>query len=39
MKGLRVTKILKEIKFEAVWDKFESNKGFQRQLFWWGTGH
>ena len=33
MKGLRVTKILKEIKFEAVWDEFESIKVFQRKSF------
>ena len=33
MKGLRVTKILKEIKFEAVWDEFESSKVFQRKSF------
>ena len=31
MKGLRVTKIVKEIKFEAVWGEVESRKGFQRQ--------
>ena len=31
MKGLRVTKIVKEIKFEGVWDELESKNGFQRQ--------
>ena len=31
MKGLTVTKIVKEIKFEGVWGKLESKKGFQRQ--------
>ena len=31
MKGLRVTKIVKEIKFEGVWGNLESKKGFRRQ--------
>ena len=31
MKGLRVTKIIKEIKFEGVYGKLESKRGFQRQ--------
>ena len=31
MKGFRVTKIVKEIKFEGVWGELESNKGFKRQ--------
>ena len=31
MKGIRVTKIVKEIKLEGVWDKLESKKGFQRK--------
>ena len=31
MKDLRVIKIVKEIKFEEVWDKLESKTGFQRQ--------
>ena len=31
MKGLRVTKIVKEIKFEGVWDELESKNGFKRQ--------
>ena len=31
MKGPRVTKIIKEIKFEGVWGNSESKKGFQRQ--------
>ena len=31
MKGLQVTKIVKEIKFAGVWDKIESKTGFQRQ--------
>ena len=28
MKGLRVTKIVKEIKFEGVWGRLRSNKMF-----------
>ena len=28
MKGLRVTKIVKEIKFEGVWGELESKKRF-----------
>ena len=31
VKGLRVTKIAKETKFEAVWSKLKSKTGFQRQ--------
>ena len=31
MKGLRVTEIVIEIKFEGVWDKLVSKTGFQRQ--------
>ena len=31
MKGLRVTNISKEIKFEGVWEELESKKCFQRQ--------
>ena len=31
MKGLRVTKIVKETKFEGVWGELESTKGFERQ--------
>ena len=31
MQGLRVTKNVKEIKFERVWDDLESRKSFQRQ--------
>ena len=31
MKGLRVTKIVKEIKFEGVWGELESRRGFQTQ--------
>ena len=31
MKGIRVTKIVKEIKFEGVWGELESKTGFQRQ--------
>ena len=31
VKGLRVTKNVKEIKFEGVWEKLESKAGFQRQ--------
>ena len=31
MKGLRVTKIVKEIKFEEVWSKLKSRTCFQRQ--------
>ena len=30
MKGLKVTKIVKEIKFEGVWGKLEPTTGFQR---------
>ena len=33
MKDLRVTKIIKEIKFEGVWSKLEAKKCFQRQSF------
>ena len=33
MKDLRVTKIVKEIKFEGVWGDLESKKCFQRQSF------
>ena len=32
-KGLRGTKIVKEVKFEGVCGEFESKKGFQRQSF------
>ena len=30
LKGLRVTKNVKEIKFEGIWGNLESKKGFQR---------
>ena len=33
MKGLRVTKIVKKIKFEGVWSELESKRGFKRQSF------
>ena len=33
MKDLRVTEIVKEIKFEGVWDELETQKCFQRQSF------
>ena len=33
MKGVRVTKIVKEIKFEGVWGELESKKSFQRRSF------
>ena len=33
VKGLRVIKIIKEIKFEGVWGKFEAKNCFQRQPF------
>ena len=33
IKALRVTKIVKEIKFEEVWGKLKSKKGFQIQSF------
>ena len=33
MKGLRVTKIIKEIKFERVSGELEANKYFPRQSF------
>ena len=31
MKDLRVTKVMKEIKFEGIWGKLKAKKGFQRQ--------
>ena len=31
MKGLRVTKNVREIKFEGVWGELESRKSFYRQ--------
>ena len=34
MKGLTVTKNVKEIKFEGVWGELESKKGFQRQSYY-----
>ena len=33
MEELRVTKIVKEIKFEGVWGELEAQKCFQRQSF------
>ena len=33
LKGLRVTKVLKKIKFEGAWGELESKKCFQRQSF------
>ena len=33
MKGLRVTKIGQEIKFEGVWGKLQAKKCFQKQSF------
>ena len=33
MKGLRVTKIVKEIRFVGVWGELEAKKCFQRQSF------
>ena len=30
-KALELTKIIRENKFEGVWDELESKKGFQRQ--------
>ena len=33
MKGIRVSKIIKEIKFEGVLGELESKNGFQRQIF------
>ena len=33
MKGLRVTKIVKEIKSEGVWGELEAKKYFKRQPF------
>ena len=33
MNGLRVTKTVKEIKFEGVWDKLETETCVQRQSF------
>ena len=31
MKGLRMTKKVKKIKFEEVWGELESKKSFKRQ--------
>ena len=31
--GIRITKIVKEIKFEVVWGELEAEKCFQRQSF------
>ena len=31
MKGLRVTKIVKEIKFKGIWGELESKGGFPKQ--------
>ena len=33
VKGLRVTKTVKEITFEGVWGELESKSGFQKQSF------
>ena len=33
MKGLRATKIVKEVKFEGVWGELEAKIYFQRQPF------
>ena len=33
MKGLRVTKIVKEIKFERVWDELKAKKLRSKKLF------
>ena len=33
MKGLRVTKIIKENQFEGAWCELDLKKGFQRQSF------
>ena len=33
MKGLRVTNIVKQIKFEGVWAVLDGKNCFQRQLF------
>ena len=33
MKGLGITKIVKEIKFEGVWAELEATGCFQRQSF------
>ena len=32
MKGLRVTKIVKEVKFEGVWGELESKKRFTETM-------
>ena len=32
MKGLRVTKIVKEIKFEGVWGELEAKKMFPEKI-------
>ena len=32
MKGLRVTKIVKEVKFEGVWGELESKKMFPETI-------
>ena len=36
MKGVKVTKNIKEMKFEGVWGEIESKGAFQRQ---WLTGY
>ena len=33
LKQYEITKIVKEIMFEGVWDELKSKKGFQGQLF------
>ena len=33
VKVLRVTKVVKKIKFEGIWGELEAKKGFQRQSF------
>ena len=33
MKGLRFSKIAKEIKFEGIWGQLEAKNFFQRQSF------
>ena len=32
MKSLRITKIIKQIRFEGVWGKLESRKGFPETI-------
>ena len=33
MKGLRLTRIVEEVKFEGIWGQLEAKNCFQRQSF------